>query len=86
MVWLREFLAAHQLALALLHGQVYFVLGFSIVFTARRIAQLEIARGLMLMAVFGFCEALLAWAPAWVASPKVLRCRAKDCNPAARYE
>jgi signal transduction histidine kinase len=69
MVWLREFLAAHQLALALLHGQVFFVLGFSIVFAVRRIAQLEIARGLVLMAVFGFCEALLAWSPAWFASP-----------------
>ena len=69
MVWLREFLAAHQLALALLHGQVFFVLGFSIAFAVRRIAQLGITRGLVLMAVFGFCEALLAWSPAWFASP-----------------
>jgi signal transduction histidine kinase len=68
MVWLREFLAAYQPALALLHGQVFFVLGFSIVFLGRRIAQLEIARGLTLIAVFGFCEALLAWSPAWFVS------------------
>jgi signal transduction histidine kinase len=65
MLWLREYLAAHQLLLALLHGQAFFVLGLSIAFLARRSARLEIARGLVSLAVFGFCEALLAWSPAW---------------------
>jgi signal transduction histidine kinase len=65
MLWLREYLAAHQLLLALLHGQAFFVLGISIAFLARRTARLEIARGLASLALFGFCEALLAWAPAW---------------------
>jgi signal transduction histidine kinase len=65
MTWLRETLAAHQFLLALLHGQAFFVLGFSIVFLARRSARLEVARGLILLAAFGFCEALIAWSPAW---------------------
>ncbi|MEE8389452.1 MAG: sensor histidine kinase [Anaerolineae bacterium] len=65
MLWLREYLAAHQLLLALLHGQAFFVLGLSIAFLARRSARLEIARGFTLLAVFGFCEALLAWSPTW---------------------
>jgi signal transduction histidine kinase len=63
MLWLRETLAAHQLVLALIHGQAFFVLGLSIVFLARRSARLEIARGLVPLAVFGFCEALAAWSP-----------------------
>jgi signal transduction histidine kinase len=65
MLWLREILAAHQFVLALVHGQAFFVLGLSIVFLARRSARLEIARGLVPLAVFGFCEALVAWGPAW---------------------
>jgi len=65
---MRGFLAAHPLLLALLHGQAFFVLGLSIVFLARRSARLEIARGLLLLAIFGFCEALLAWNPAWFPS------------------
>jgi len=66
MLWLRETLAAHQLLLALLHGQVFFVLGLSIFFLARRSARLEVARGFLLLAVFGFCEALVAWSPTWL--------------------
>jgi signal transduction histidine kinase len=66
MLWLREYLAAHQLLLALLHGQAFFVLGLSIAFFARRSARLEIARGLALLAVFSFCEAFVAWSPAWL--------------------
>jgi len=72
MLWLREYLAAHELLLTLLHGQAFFVLGLSIVFLARRTARLEIARGLASLAVFGFCEALLAWSPAWYASSSAL--------------
>ena len=68
MLWLREYLAAHQLLLALLHGQAFFVLGLSIAFLAHRSARLEIARGLASLAVFGFCEALLAWSPAWLSN------------------
>ena len=68
MLWLskgaNEALAAHQLLLALLHGQAFFVLGLSIVFLTRRSARLEVARGLSLLAVFGFCEALVAWSSA----------------------
>jgi len=60
-------LAADQLLLTLVHGQAFFVLGLSIVFLARRSARLEIARGLALLAVFGFCEALAAWIPVWLA-------------------
>ena len=72
MTWLRDFLAAHQLMLALLHGQAFFVLGLSIVFLARRSARLEVARGLSPLAAFGFCEALVAWSPVWLASPSAL--------------
>jgi signal transduction histidine kinase len=68
MLWLRDALAAHQLVLALIHGQAFFVLGLSIVFLARRSARLEIARGLVPLAVFGFCEALVGWGPGWFAS------------------
>jgi signal transduction histidine kinase len=68
MLWLREYLAAHRLLLPLLHGQVFFVLGLAIVFLARRTARLEIARGLVLLAVFAFCETLLAWSPAWLSN------------------
>jgi signal transduction histidine kinase len=68
MTWLREVLAAHQLVLGLLHGQAFFVLGLSIVFLVRQGARLEIARGLPRLAVFGFCEALVAWISAWFVS------------------
>jgi signal transduction histidine kinase len=68
MTWLRDALAAHELVLALLHGQAFFALGFSIVFLARRSARLEVARGLSLLAAFGFCEALVAWSPICFAS------------------
>jgi signal transduction histidine kinase len=72
MLWLRETLAAHQLLLALLHGQAFFVLGLSIVFLAYRSARLEVARGLSSLAVFGFCEALVAWSSAWFLSSGAL--------------
>lgn len=72
MTWLRDTLAAHELALALLHGQAFFALGFSIFFLARRSARLEVARGLSLLAAFGFCEALAAWSPLGFASPSSL--------------
>ncbi len=68
MLWPREVLAAHQLLLPFLQGQAFFVLGLSIVFLARRSARLEVARGLSLLAVFGFCEALVAWSLAWFVS------------------
>jgi signal transduction histidine kinase len=68
MTWLRDTLAAHQLVLGLLHGQAFFVLGLSIVFLARRGVRLEIARALPRLAVFGFCEALVAWISAWSVS------------------
>jgi signal transduction histidine kinase len=68
MHWLREALDAHQLMLALLHGQAFFVLGLSILLLARQSARLEIARGLIPLTVFGFCEALVAWSPVWFAS------------------
>ena len=61
MTWLGETLATHELILTLLHGQAFFALGFSIVFLAPRSARLEVARGLSLLAAFGFCEALVAW-------------------------
>jgi len=72
MVWLRDFLAANQCGLALFHGLAFFVLGFSIAFLARRSARLEVARGLFLLAAFGFCEALVAWNRVWFASPSAL--------------
>jgi signal transduction histidine kinase len=61
MTWLGEALATHELILALFHGQAFFALGFSIFFLAPRSARLEVARGLSLLAAFGFCEALVAW-------------------------
>ena len=68
MLWLREALASHQLILVLLQGQAFFVLGLTIVFLARQGARLEIARGLRLLAVFGFGEAAVAWSTAWLMS------------------
>jgi signal transduction histidine kinase len=67
MMWLRDLLAASGCGLALLHGLAFFALGYSIVFLARRSARLEVARGLLLLAAFGFCEALVAWVPVWFA-------------------
>ncbi len=52
-------------ALTLLHGQIFFVLGLSIIFLAHRNTRLEIARGLLPLAIFGFCEALTVWLPVW---------------------
>ena len=72
MTWLRDFLAAHQLMLALLQGQAFFTLGLSIVFLTRRSARLEVARGLAPLAAFGFCEALVAWSPVMLASPSAV--------------
>ncbi|MBU0703079.1 MAG: sensor histidine kinase [Chloroflexi bacterium] len=66
MVWPRDALAVHQLTLALFYGQAFFVLGFSILFLARRSARIEVARNLWLLAAFGFCEALTAWSPLWI--------------------
>jgi signal transduction histidine kinase len=63
--WLRDAFAARELVLTFLHGQAFFALGFSIFFLARRSARLEIARGLSLLAAFGFCEALAAWSSLW---------------------
>ncbi len=63
MLWLREMLAAHHLLLSLLHGQAFFVLGMSIIILSWRNARLKIARDLTPLAIFGFCETLLAWEP-----------------------
>jgi signal transduction histidine kinase len=68
MFWLREALAAHSVLLALLYGQAFFVLGLSIILLARQSARLEIACGLAPLTIFGFCEALIAWSPVWLAS------------------
>jgi signal transduction histidine kinase len=65
-VWLREFLASHQVAWALLHGQVFFVLGVSILFLTRGGIRLELVRELAPLAAFGFCEAGAAWTGAWL--------------------
>jgi signal transduction histidine kinase len=62
MLGLRE----NQFVWALVHGQAFFVMALSIVLTARRNVRLEVARGLMLLATFGFCEALVAWIPVWI--------------------
>jgi signal transduction histidine kinase len=71
-IWLRDIFAAHQLGLALLHGQAFFVLGLSILFLARRGARMEVARGLVPLATFGFCEALVGWSHAWLGSAGAL--------------
>ncbi len=72
MDWLREALAAHQLLLAFLHGQAFFMLGLSIAFLARRSARLKLTHSLTPLAVFGFCEALVAWMPVWFAPAREL--------------
>jgi signal transduction histidine kinase len=72
MNWLREVFVTHELIVALLHGQAFFALSFSIFFLARRSARLEVARGLSLLAAFGFCEALVAWTPLWSAPSDLL--------------
>jgi signal transduction histidine kinase len=64
---LRDVLASHQVGLLLLQGQVFFVLGFSILFLTRGGVRLELARELGALAVFGFCEAVAAWCAAWLA-------------------
>jgi signal transduction histidine kinase len=68
---LREILAANQLLLTLVHSQAFFALGLSIVFLAHRTARLEISQGLTSLAIFGFCEALLAWSPLWLVDSSV---------------
>lgn len=66
MVWLRDILASHQVEWALLHGQVFFVLGISILFLTRGGIRLELARELTSLAAFGFFEAAAAWSGAWL--------------------
>ena len=66
MIWLRELFTAHQMGLALLHGQAFFVLGLSIFFLARRGSRLDVARSLVPLAAFGFCEAFVGWCCAWL--------------------
>ncbi len=63
MHWLREFLAAQHLLVAFFHGQAFFVLALSIAFLIGRSFRLEISRGLAALAIFGLCEALVAWFP-----------------------
>jgi signal transduction histidine kinase len=52
------------------HGLTFFTLGIVLLLLAPRAARLEVARRLPLLAVFGFCEAILAWdrglIPGWV--------------------
>ena len=50
---------------ALVHGQAFFVLAVSVFFLVRRSVRLAIAHDLPLLAVFGICEALVAWFPIW---------------------
>ena len=68
---LREILAANQSLLTLVYGQAFFALGLSIVFLVHRTARLEISQGLTSLAIFGFCEALLAWSPVWLVDSSV---------------
>jgi signal transduction histidine kinase len=65
-VWLRHIFASHQLEWALFHGQVFFVLGISILFLTRGGVRLELVRELASLAAFGFCEAVAAWSGAWL--------------------
>jgi len=65
-VWLRDALASHQFGLALLQGQVFFVLSFSILLLTRGGVRLELARELGALALFGFCEGAAAWCGAWL--------------------
>lgn len=65
MVWLRDIFASYQVVWALLYGQVFFVLGISILFLTRGGVRLKLARELASLAVFGFCEAIAAWSGAW---------------------
>jgi len=60
------------LVLALFYGQAFFVLGFSTLSLARRSARVEVARNLLLLAAFGFCEALVAWSPLWASDSSLL--------------
>lgn len=71
MIWLRELLASHQAILALLDGQAFFVLGVSILLLTRRSIRLELAGELAPLAAFGFCEAAVAWATAWLEAARV---------------
>jgi signal transduction histidine kinase len=57
--------------LALLQGQGFFVLGFSILLLTRRGIRLELASELAPLAAFGFCEAAVAWATAWLGAGEV---------------
>ena len=66
MVWLRDGLASRQFEWLLVQGQVFFVLGFSILLLTRGGVRLELVRELGALAVFGFCEAVSAWCGAWL--------------------
>jgi len=66
-VWLRDILASCQMEWTLLQGQVFFVLGISILFLTRGGIRLELARELASLAAFGFLEAAAAWLGAWLA-------------------
>ncbi len=66
MVWLRDIFASHQPVWTLLHGQVFFVLGISILFLTRGGVRLKLARELASLAAFGFCEAVAAWTGVWL--------------------
>jgi signal transduction histidine kinase len=56
------------MVVSLLHGQVFFVLGLSILFLTRRGIRLELARELAPLAAFGFFETAVAWSTAWLVS------------------
>jgi signal transduction histidine kinase len=55
------FLTRIEPLLWFIHGLTFFTLGVVLMFLAPRAARLEVARRLPLLAVFGFCEAVLAW-------------------------
>lgn len=66
MVWFRDVLSSHSLGWALLQGQVFFVLGLSILFLTRGGIRLQVGRELTPLAVFGFFEAIGTWVGAWL--------------------
>lgn len=57
----QRFLAANEVAVGFLHGQVFFVLGLALGMQWRQRSRLELARALPWLAAFGLCEAFAIW-------------------------
>ena len=63
---IREFFVANETVLHFVYGQVYFILGISIILRAQTRSRLEMARTLPLLAAFGLTQALYKWGDVFI--------------------